>query len=270
MVVGNGNSTDFWNDAWCGSVPFCEKFPQLFEICLDQVLTVAEAAVLNWQFRYRRWMDPLIQSQWRCMRDKLAMVALNSEHDKAKWSLTKSGTFSVKSLYNKLSAVGVDRSFKQLWKAKIPLKIKIWLWLIWHNAIATKDNTKKRNWVGSFICQFCPHDESITHLFFTCPMAAYMWSTISTVLGVFTRPSCFTQYFRWIAKILPVGSNLHIVGIAALCWAIWKTRNNACFEGKLISSPVGLICYMCAFLRYWAGLQGEKDKEMLLEGASRL
>jgi hypothetical protein len=27
---------------------------------------------------------------------------------------------------------------------------------------------------------------------------------------------------------------------------------------------------MCAFLRYWAGLQGEKDKELLLDGASRL
>jgi hypothetical protein len=27
---------------------------------------------------------------------------------------------------------------------------------------------------------------------------------------------------------------------------------------------------MCAFLRYWAGLQGEKDREMLREGASRL
>jgi hypothetical protein len=88
-------------------------------------------------------MNPVIQSQWRCMRDKLAMVALSSEQDKAKWSLTKSGAFSVKSLYNKLSAVGVDRSFKQLWKAKIPLKIKIWLWLIWHNAIAAKDNMKK-------------------------------------------------------------------------------------------------------------------------------
>jgi hypothetical protein len=41
-------------------------------------------------------------------------------------------------------------------------------------------------------------------------------------------------------------------------------------EGKLISSPVGLICYMCVFLRYWAGLQEEKDKKLLLEGASRL
>jgi hypothetical protein len=270
MVVGDGKSTDFWNDAWCGSYPFCEKFPELFAICLDQQLTVAEAAVLGWQFRYRRWMSPEIQSQWRCMRDKLAMIALNRDQDKPRWKLTKSGIFSVKSLYNKLSAVGVDRSFKQLWKAKIPLKIKIWLWLIWHNAIATKDNMKKRKWIGSFTCQFCPADETITHLFFTCPMAAYMWSTISTVLGVFTRPSCFTQYFWWIAKVFPVGPNFHIVGIAALCWAIWKTRNNACFEGKLISSPMGLICYMCAFLRYWAGLQGENDREMLMEGASRL
>jgi hypothetical protein len=117
----------------------------LFDICLDQMLTVAEAAALNWQFRYRHWMNPLIQAQWRCMRDNLAMVALNNEQDKPKWNFTKSGIFSVKSLYNKLSAVGVDRSFKQLWKAKIPLKIKIWLWLIWHNAIATKDNIKKES-----------------------------------------------------------------------------------------------------------------------------
>jgi hypothetical protein len=77
------------------------------------------------------------------MRDNLAMVDLNSEHDKPRWKLTKSGIFSFKSLYNKLSVVGVDRSFKQLWKAQIPLKIKIWLWLIWHNAIATKDIMKK-------------------------------------------------------------------------------------------------------------------------------
>jgi hypothetical protein len=36
------------------------------------------------------------------MRDDLAMVALNSERDKPRWKLTKSGVFSVKSLYNKL------------------------------------------------------------------------------------------------------------------------------------------------------------------------
>jgi hypothetical protein len=30
MVVGNGQSTDFWKDAWCGTNSFCDRFPQLF------------------------------------------------------------------------------------------------------------------------------------------------------------------------------------------------------------------------------------------------
>jgi hypothetical protein len=132
--------------------------------------------------------------------------------------------------------------------------MKIWLWLIWHNAIATKANMKKRKCVDSYVCRFCPSDETIIHLFFTCPLAAYMWSTISTVLGVYNRPSCFTQYFWWIAKFFPVGFNLHIVGIATLCWAMWKSRNKAYFENELISSHVSLIYYMCAFLHYSARL----------------
>ena len=45
---------------------------------------------------------------------------------------------------------------------------------------------------------------------------------------------------------------------------------DACFEGKLISSPVELICYMCVFLRCWSGLQREEDRQHMLEGAERL
>ena len=53
---------------------------------------------------------------------------MGDDIDKPKWKFTKSGKFIVKSLYNKISSAGVDRSFKHLWKAKLPLKIKIWLW----------------------------------------------------------------------------------------------------------------------------------------------
>lgn len=115
--------------------------------------------------------------------------------DKPKWKYIKSGGFSVKSLYNKISDVGPDRSFRQLWKAKLPLKIKIWLWLIWHNAIATKDNMKRRKWVASYVCRFCPVDESINRLFFSCPAAVYMWSCVARLIGAPSRPTCFTQYF---------------------------------------------------------------------------
>jgi hypothetical protein len=179
MLVGNGQSTDFWNDAWRGTSVFCDKFPQPFDICSQQQITVADAGALGWQFNFCRWMNPEIQSQWRQMRDHLATIALNEESDKPKWKYTKNGIFSVKSMYEKLSAVGIDRSFKYLWKSKLPLKIKIWLWLIWHNVIATKDNMKKRKCVDSYVCRFCPSDETIIHLFFTC-----LWRLICGALLV--------------------------------------------------------------------------------------
>jgi hypothetical protein len=54
--------------------------------------------------------------------------------DRTQMEIIKNGKFPLKSLYEILTVVGLDR---QLWKYKLPIKIKIWLWLIWHNAIAT-------------------------------------------------------------------------------------------------------------------------------------
>ena len=153
----------------------------------------------------RRWLDTELQRQFAHMRSLLTSVALSSGRDAPKWRFTKTGKSMVKSLYDRLSSVGLDRSFKHLWKAKIPLKIKIWLWLIWHNAIATKDNMVKRNWVGDATCCFCHANESISHLFFECLAAVYMWSIVSASFGANTRPVCFTQFFHWIAGFFPLG-----------------------------------------------------------------
>ena len=58
--------------------------------------------------------------------------------------------------------------------------------------------------------------------------------------------------------------------VAAICWAIWKLRNRAFFEKKLINSPVDLVIYACVFIRYWAGLHGEEDRAVLQAGADTL
>ena len=44
----------------------------------------------------------------------------------------------------------------------------------------------------------------------------YICGAISIALGATSRPTCFTQYFWWIANSLPVGANIHILGIATL------------------------------------------------------
>lgn len=63
---------------------------------------------------------------------------------------------------------------------------------------------------------------------------------------------------------------IHVWGVSALCWAIWKSRNKACFEKKIISNPLEVICHMCALMKYWTGLYVEPDKEQLLEGINTM
>jgi len=60
------------------------------------------------------------------------------------------------------------------------------------------------------------------------------------------------------------------VGLAPICWAIWKTRNKACFEKRMISSPTEIICLASSFLSYWAGLQKGSAKEELETGAEAI
>jgi hypothetical protein len=60
---------------------------------------------------------------------------------------------------------------------------------------------------------------------------------------------------------------MHAVGLAAVCWEIWHSRNAVCFENKRIKSPTEIVCMICSFLTYWAGLLNEELKTQVIQGA---
>ena len=144
------------------------------------------------------------------------------------------------------------------------------MWLINHNAILTKDNLLKRNWSGDLSCAFCNETETIPHIFFECPLAKYIWSLVAHVLGATCRPTSFEQFWTWIYLVLKKGKKIYMVGLSAICWAIWLTRNNFSFEGKIIISPTEIICLASSFISYCAGFQKGNDKEALEIGAETL
>jgi hypothetical protein len=63
---------------------------------------------------------------------------------------------------------------------------------------------------------------------------------------------------------------VYVLGLAAICWAIWKARNRTCFEKKPIKSPLDVLYSGCVFLQYWAGLYSEKMKPMIMAGVETL
>ena len=109
-------------------------------------------------------------------------VQLSQQPDQLRWKLTKNGEFSVKSMYFDIINASVIPSSKHVWKVKVPLKIKVFMWFVHKQVILTKDNLAKRNWTGSKRCSFCDSDESIRHLFLDCPLAKILWRSIQLLL----------------------------------------------------------------------------------------
>ena len=65
--------------------------------------------------------------------------------DIIKWRWTSNGSFTVKSFDEWLAFGGVPNTeFDYLWMSKLPLKIKISIWLVRKNKILTKDNLVKK------------------------------------------------------------------------------------------------------------------------------
>lgn len=108
-----------------------------------------------------------------------------------KWTWDKTGKFSVKSMYRYLFTMETNKPNKKLWKSKIPVKVKVLMWLVQENAILTKDNLSRKKWQGDNRCYFCNLDESIEHLFFDYSVARYTWSLITYVIGANCRPTSF-------------------------------------------------------------------------------
>ena len=92
------------------------------------------------------------------------------------WNLNKNKRFTIKSVYEWLERDLAGPNFKWIWKASIPLKIKIFLWQLFQNAVLIRDNLWKRNCPGNPICSFCTNMETANHLFFTCSLARTVWA----------------------------------------------------------------------------------------------
>jgi hypothetical protein len=149
-------------------------------------------------------------------------VTLNDDRNIAIWKWTASKKFSVRSVYEQLSRDESGPNYKRIWKAKIPKKIKIFMWLVEQQAILTKDNMVKRRWQGDPGCLFCGAFETPDHLLFSCSIAKVVWAIVAICFHRNTRPSDYAQFWVWIDNALPGGGNVAMLGLAAICWATWK------------------------------------------------
>lgn len=100
----------------------------------------------------------------------------NLRKDKLKWTLTRNGEFSVKSLYAKLLNPSIlvshetKRFWKGLWSMDTSQRIKLFIWKCLQDALTTKTKIKSALYEDNN-CVFC---NSERNLLITCFLNVYM------------------------------------------------------------------------------------------------
>jgi hypothetical protein len=83
--VGDGKSTSFWHDHWCGVVSLANKFPSLYETSDEQDCSMEYMKKKNWRPSFRRWLHEDLQNQLKRLYDIVYCFSINNNKDRAKW-----------------------------------------------------------------------------------------------------------------------------------------------------------------------------------------
>ncbi|RVX20623.1 putative ribonuclease H protein [Vitis vinifera] len=194
FIVGNGKRVSFWRDRWCGESPLCMTFPSLFALTVEKEAWVAdiwdplaEGGWGGWNPCFlRAFNDWEVEEAERFMERIQSKRVIEDVEDTVSWTETKSGKFSIKSLYIALEAGGSSlfpSSF--IWNANVQPKISFFAWeATWGKAL-TLDLVQKRGWALANRCFMClEKEETINHFLLHCSRTRALWDLLFALFGV--------------------------------------------------------------------------------------
>jgi hypothetical protein len=266
--VHNGKRTYFWLDWWCGNGPLRARFPLLFSCCANPFVTVQGTRVVGgtpgeWRILFRRQMDLPELVEWDNLCREVQGLPTEESDDIVSWALEPSGQFSTNSMYLCLSRGASVTCFKEVWKVTVPPKIKIFLWQLIRNRLPSCEQVAKRMGPSNGLCTLCGELEDCNHIFFTCPMARFMWAGVRDALHCDWNPAGAGDFLAIAAGLSGRFRRLVWLTFAAQCWALWIIRNKLTIEGKLIGNPADAFFQMSIHLQHWRVLVRPKDHAWL-------
>lgn len=172
--VGNGKLCCFWEDCWVQGAPLKMIHQDLYKLARNPSCRVVDCwEDGSWGVNFRRCLTIQQHDSWLGLLSLLKDCSLtDNRFDSVHWALEKKKHFTTKSLYRFLTNRGFgNRVAGFVWRSKVPLKIKVFLWQILNNKLQVAINLVKRGWKGSSRCCLCYCDENIDHIFFKCRLA---------------------------------------------------------------------------------------------------
>ncbi|XP_058741922.1 uncharacterized protein LOC131614340 [Vicia villosa] len=157
--------------------------------------------------------------------------------DSLAWKNVENGKLTIKIAYEMLANANNSGKWKSFpWDIDSAPSHSMVTWRLMHNKIPTDENMTLRGFSFPSKCSLCDsNEEKSTHLFFDCFFAVKIWSWFSSILEVPNAIKSLADCLQilneaWSQQAMAVIKS----SIVFIIYQIWKARNMARFEDKLM------------------------------------
>jgi hypothetical protein len=144
------------------------------------------------------------------------------------------------------------------------------MWFLSKKVLLTRDNLVKRNWNGNTKCSFCDAEESMEHLFISCPFARLIWRVVFAAYNIPPPSNVINIFENWLNATDTTDKASICIGVSALCWSIWNCRNDIVFNKKGTTNFLQVIHTKVHWIQLWRFLLPEDQRESMISGCNRL
>ncbi|XP_031101785.1 uncharacterized protein LOC116005682 [Ipomoea triloba] len=172
------------------------------------------------------------------------------------WRGDVRGVYTVKQGY-RLQMEGVMNepfqftAWRVLWQTKLPPTILNFVWRCGRDVLPTRMALAGRGINVDPLCPLChSFQETPLHLFKLCSHTCRLWDAISDLPMVCPGDS----FAAWLSKVIEGRKEVVVRECLALCWSIWKCRNDLLWSNKTWE-PGEVVRRSNALLVEWSMVQ---------------
>ena len=201
--LGDGAKFRFWEDDWAGIGRLQDLYPRLHALAIDLDVSVKSVFEAGW---FPTLPNSILDQRF----EDLAALQLAVSHfhltvETADTWVWHGASFSARKVYHHLQELEGSsdttmflKCCRIIWKRRIPLKIKLFSWLLLRQRLMTRSFHQRFCLGSSAECPLCGGvSEDCSHLFFECTFAQASWRAASTSsLDVSTAESFWSSIAR--------------------------------------------------------------------------
>ena len=144
------------------------------------------------------------------------------------------------------------------------------MWFLNQKVLLTKDNLIKRNWNGCKKCSFCSDNETVEHLFISCPFVKDIWRLFHFTFNITPPTSVNNMFGHWLQGVDKNSKARIRFGVCAFLWAVWNTQNDVVFNKIRVAHFLQVVHRAIYWIHLWSFLLPPQQRTLMDAGCARL